>query len=453
MGSYYLQINTEEPEVIKPASPTKKCALYLNNFDQQVFFHVEMLLVYDVGHGEYSIQLGDDLRDDGGAMIERLREALSKALVAYYPAAGRYRINEEEARLEIDCGEQGALLAVARSSSSIAELGDLDAPNPEFRRLLLYPKSVKSMEEVPLLTVQVTRFRCGGFILGFFISHVVMDGISISDFLHDFATITRGEAVELAPRDPDRSCFRHRSPPLVTRDHPELAALPATPAKLLFNPSSWYDATAPLPIAFKTFSFTARDLAALKSRALAEGSLNSCSTFQALTAHVWRARTAAMGLDPAAISKLFVVISIRDKLKAPPHFPERFLGNGVIAAPCVNTTAAELRENSLTFAVRRIQETIASVDEGYIRSELDWCHVKGHGIIDLPGGMIITTWSRLGFDSVDFGCGRPAYVAAPVNDRREYVLVLSSCKNDGGVNLFMGMDFDKMAKLEALLKV
>ncbi|XP_024523291.1 omega-hydroxypalmitate O-feruloyl transferase [Selaginella moellendorffii] len=381
MGSYYLQINTEEPEVIKPASPTKKCALYLNNFDQQVFFHVEMLLVYDVGHGEYSIQLGDDLRDDGGAMIES------------------------------------------------------------------FP------EEVPLLTVQVTRFRCGGFILGFFISHVVMDGISISDFLHDFATITRGEAVELAPRDPDRSCFRHRSPPLVTRDHPELAALPATPAKLLFNPSSWYDATAPLPIAFKTFSFTARDLAALKSRALADGSLNSCSTFQALTAHVWRARTAAMGLDPAAISKLFVVISIRDKLKAPPHFPERFLGNGVIAAPCVNTTAAELRENSLTFAVRRIQETIASVDEGYIRSELDWCHVKGHGIIDLPGGMIITTWSRLGFDAVDFGCGRPAYVAAPVNDRREYVLVLSSCKNDGGVNLFMGMDFDKMAKLEALLKV
>ncbi|EFJ27564.1 BAHD family acyltransferase, clade V [Selaginella moellendorffii] len=435
-----LNVYAEKPMTIKPARPTKNQTIFLSNLDQQLFFHVEMLFMYDVQS------------PDTGDVVDNVRNALAEALVPYYFAAGRFRVNEQEKRLEVECNGAGADFAGAYCDSTIAELGDLRIPNPDFRKLLVYPVDVKRIEDIPLFSIQVTRFKCGGFIVGIYTSHIVFDGISGCQFFSDIGRISRGESIAAkATMTPDRTTLRSRSPPRISYAHPELMSLPDIPARLLFNPAS-YDVSKPPVHAFKTFSFSLAQLDLLKKRAIEGGEVSRCSTFEALTGHVWKARTTALGMDPSSRAKLFVAMNIRDKLKSP-ALPDGFTGNAVVAAPCVDTTVDSVVNGSLSLCVRKVRDAIASVNEEYIRSEIDWCEVNGHGIIDLPGGMIITPWSKLPFDGVDFGWGAPTYIAAPVNDRPEYVLVLSSCKGDGGVDVFMAMEFHKMRKLEECLSI
>ncbi|EFJ27789.1 hypothetical protein SELMODRAFT_411691 [Selaginella moellendorffii] len=337
-----LNVYAEKPMTIKPARHTKNQTIFLSNMDQQVFFHVEMLFMYDVQS----------------------------------PDTGDVTVNEREKRLEVECNGAGADFPGAHCDSTIAELDDLRIPNPDFRKLLVYP--------------------VGGFIVGIYTSHVVFDGISGCQFFSDIGRISRGESIGL----------RSRSPPRISYAYPELMRLPDIPAKLLFNPAS-------------------------------------CTPSGR---HVWKARTTALGMNPSAIAKLFVAMNLRDKLKSP-ALPDGFTGNAVVAAPYVDTTADSVINGSLSLCVRKVRDAIASVNEEYIRSEIDWCEVNGHGIIELPGG--ITPWSKLPFDGVDFGWD----IAAPVNDRPKNVLVLSSCKGDGSVDVFMALEFHKMRKLEECLSI
>ncbi|EFJ36871.1 hypothetical protein SELMODRAFT_403654 [Selaginella moellendorffii] len=332
-----LNVYAEKPMTIKPARPTKNQTIFLSNMGQQVFFHVEMLFMYDVQSPD--------------------------------------TVNEQEKRLEVECNGARADFAGAFCDSSIAELGDLRIRNPDFRKLLVYPVDVKRIEDIALFSIQV-----GGFIVGIYTSHVVFDGISGCQFFSDIGRISRGESIAAKANHDSR------------QDGPPLAIA----TENLLRP----------PGAHETPGHSRE--AALQSglvhafKAIEGGEVSRCSTFEALTGHVWKARTTALGMDPSAIAKLFVAMNLWDMLKSP-ALPDGFTGNAVVAAPYVDTTADSVINGSLSLCVRKVRDAIASVNEEYIRSVIDWCEVNGHGIIEL-GGMIITPWSKLAFDGVDFGC-------------------------------------------------
>uniref|UniRef100_M8BWW1 Anthranilate N-benzoyltransferase protein 1 n=1 Tax=Aegilops tauschii TaxID=37682 RepID=M8BWW1_AEGTA len=66
----------------------------------------------------------------------RLRQALARALVPFYPLAGRMATGPE-GRLEIDCNGEGALFVVARADFTGDEMFRDFEPSPEARRLLV----------------------------------------------------------------------------------------------------------------------------------------------------------------------------------------------------------------------------------------------------------------------------------------------------------------------------
>ncbi|EMS66509.1 Anthranilate N-benzoyltransferase protein 3 [Triticum urartu] len=67
--------------------------------------------------------------------VARLKAAMAKALVAFYPLAGRLGM-DGDGRAEIDCAGQGVLFVVARSDLTVDDLRNFQ-PSPELRRLFV----------------------------------------------------------------------------------------------------------------------------------------------------------------------------------------------------------------------------------------------------------------------------------------------------------------------------
>lgn len=82
-----------------------------------------------------------------------LKDALSRALVPFYPMAGRLK-KDEDGRVEIDCQGQGVLFVEAESDGVIDEFGDF-APTLELRKLIPAVDYSLGIDSYSLLVLQV----------------------------------------------------------------------------------------------------------------------------------------------------------------------------------------------------------------------------------------------------------------------------------------------------------
>ncbi|KAI5326004.1 hypothetical protein L3X38_035078 [Prunus dulcis] len=81
-------------------------------------------------------------------------KALSKALVPFYPMAGRFKLNHHNGLLEIDCNSQGVLFAVAESNCALDDFGDF-APTSDFRTLIPAVDYSGGISSYPILVLQL----------------------------------------------------------------------------------------------------------------------------------------------------------------------------------------------------------------------------------------------------------------------------------------------------------
>ena len=79
-----------------------------------------------------------------------LKDALSRALVSFYPLGGRLK-EDESGRIEIDCQGQGALFVEAESDGVVDDF----APTMELRILIPAVNYTLEIESIPLLVLQV----------------------------------------------------------------------------------------------------------------------------------------------------------------------------------------------------------------------------------------------------------------------------------------------------------
>ncbi|KAL5774987.1 hypothetical protein ACOSP7_012544 [Xanthoceras sorbifolium] len=139
---------------------------------------------------------------------QELKESLSKALVLFYPLAGRLG-HDENGRIEIKCNAEGALFVEADTDSALDDFNDF-APSSQLSHLL--PKIDYSAEisSYPLLISQVTYFKCGAA-LGVGLHHILADGASTFNFVNTWASITRGVSPSMTPMH-DRTLLWDRVP-------------------------------------------------------------------------------------------------------------------------------------------------------------------------------------------------------------------------------------------------
>ena len=108
---------------------------------------------------------------------EAIRGALSRALVHYYPFAGRIVAgdddddDDDDDDVYIKCSGEGVAFVAASTDHAVKEVICLDRSSPGARTLadelaVYYPDMVCGTPSEPLLLMQVTEFSCGGFALG-----------------------------------------------------------------------------------------------------------------------------------------------------------------------------------------------------------------------------------------------------------------------------------------------
>ncbi|VAH19517.1 unnamed protein product [Triticum turgidum subsp. durum] len=201
-----------EPEMLPPARATPRETKSLSDLDDQ-----RTLRYYETVIGFFRSNALPGRPDDP---VKAIRAALMEALVYYYPIAGRLR-EDGAGRLVVDCTADGMVFVEAYVDARLEEFGEpLLPPYPCVEELLCHVGDTRAVVGKPLLFMQVTRLKCGGFVLGFHICHNLADGFGMAQFIKAVSDIARGEAAPTILPVWERELLTARSLLPITRLYP-----------------------------------------------------------------------------------------------------------------------------------------------------------------------------------------------------------------------------------------
>ncbi|XP_038990034.1 omega-hydroxypalmitate O-feruloyl transferase-like [Phoenix dactylifera] len=423
-----IAITRWEPVLVYPVEETGDEYFFLSNLDQNIAVIMKTVHLFQANERRSS--------DDVGQVI---KGALAKLLVHFYPLAGSLTISSE-GKLIVKCDGHGVPFVEAVAECAMEVLGDISTPDPEKLGKLVYTDpGAKSLLETPLLTVQVTRFRCGGFVVGLAMNHCMVDGLAAMGFLKSWAEIARGLPLSTPPFL-DRTILRARQAPKPEFPHHEFDDI-----EDVSNLAQLYTSE---PLQHRSFTFDAAKLGRLKQMAMeGDGPLESYTSFTALTGLIWRARTRALNMGPHQKTKLLFAVDGRARLEPP--LPVGFFGNGIILACCL-CEAGELLDQPLSFAARLVQTAVRGTTDGFIRSAIDYYEVT-RARPSLTATLLVTTWTQLGLSSLDFGWGEAVQTGLVDLPQKEVALFIPVWKESKSTVVVLGLPAPCMEVFQELM--
>ncbi|KAG5239981.1 taxadien-5-alpha-ol O-acetyltransferase [Salix suchowensis] len=427
-------VHVKEVIVIKPSEPTPSRVLSLSALDSQLFlrFTVEYLFVFKARPGL-----------DQSVITARVKAALSKILVPYYPLAGRVRAKLDGSSLEVVCRAQGAVFIEAVSDHTINDFDKAPRYVTQWRKLLSLSVT-DVLKGAPPLVLQITWLRGGDATLGVGFNHSVCDGIGTAEFLNSFAELATGlnRVADLKPKpiwdrhlfDPTKSNRCYSAAHLGFNRVPDLCGFTSRFSNERLTPTS--------------INVDKGWLNELKKLALSTSTPIGLTytSYEVLSAHVWRSWARALNLPSNQILKLLFSINIRNRVK--PSVPSGYYGNAFVLG-CAQTTAKDLAEKGLGYATMLIKRAIESVDNEYVRSVIESVS-QSRACPDSVGVLIMSQWSRLGLERVDFGMGKPVHVGPICSDR--YCLILPVYNQPDAVKVTVAVPASVVDKYQYLVK-
>ncbi|KAL4594563.1 hypothetical protein ACB092_12G027900 [Castanea dentata] len=372
-----------EPELLTPTKPTPHELKQLSDLDDQEYFRfqIEVIQFYRC-----------DPPMQGKDPVKIIREALAQALVFYYPFAGRLREGPGR-KLILECTGEGVIFIEADADVTLEQFGDaLYPPIPCMDKLLYDVPGSGEILHCPLLLIQVTRLRCGGFIFALRQNHTMSDSIGIAQFMSAVGELARGYCTPSIPPVWQRDLLSARNPPKVTCKHHQFDELPNTNDYPLQN--------------MVPFSFFLDSTEVNAVHKQVPSHLNQCSTFDILTACIWRCITIA--LKPNLESQVRVIFPVNVRGKLSPSLPTGYYGNAVVFAVAI-TMARKLCENPLGYAIELVKTAKANVTMEYVQSYIDFVVIKDKPDVNRVQCYSPTDVTRVGFEEVDFGWGKAIY--------------------------------------------
>nr|GLL44402.1 methanol O-anthraniloyltransferase-like [Ipomoea trifida] len=351
-----------------------------------------------------------------------IKEGLAKALVFYYPLAGRI-FEGENGKLIVNCNGKGVLFVEAKANVKLEQLGhkSIQPPCPYLKQLLNTVPGSNGIIDCPLLLIQVTRFTCGGFALGVRFNHTMMDAQGFIQFVTAVSELAKGASAPSTFPIWERGLLTARSTPTITYEHNQFKDFDLSKTtrwwdfekllritkfinvqKLASDPCVFFSKNICHSLMIKrSFTFGSRELQAIKDQCPAS------TTFEALCACLWKCRTIALRPDPNSTVLLTIIVNIREKLQDS-KLPLGYYGNAIVLAAAV-TKAKLLCSNPISYAAKLIREAKNTVNDDYVKSITDLMVTSGRPRGAVLRNFLITDNSRFGYDDVDFGWGTPIF--------------------------------------------
>ncbi|GMI92457.1 BR-related AcylTransferase1, PIZZA [Hibiscus trionum] len=436
---------------VLPKSLHPQQVIHLSNLDRQCPLLMYVVFFYKSSAAFQNLSLG--------SIFSCLKSGLEETLSIWYPAAGRLSLNPSDGKLNLWCNNGGAVLVEAVTSAKIIELGDLSEYNEFFEHLVYKPDFHGNFSEMPLVVAQVTRFGCGGFSIGIGASHSLFDGPATYDFLHAWASnsaiLKQKRGTELYKPVHERGALlvddrRLTKLPesgssatrVVAIDHlyqlikQAMTAQTSGPDNMKFTTGNTHE-VGNSNLVLKTFHLSGAMIESLKSKVLSERrSSFSCSSFDLIAAHLWKARTKALGVSKGAMVCLQFAVDIRNKMVPP--LPTGFSGNAYVLAS-VALTAEELEAGSHEAIVEMIKDAKSSVNNDYV--------IAYNQALDGPQGSLpplneltlVSDWTRMPFHKIDFLHGEAAYASPLLSPVPQVAYFMQNPTELRGVDMRIGL--------------
>ncbi|KAI3801556.1 hypothetical protein L1987_29664 [Smallanthus sonchifolius] len=433
--------------IVKPADQTWSGKLALSELDQTgVTTHVPTIYFYKQSPQDWL------------TVLQTLKTSLSSTLVHFSPLAGRLSFIAG-GRLELECNAQGVRFMEAYADTKLVELDTL-LPSPIYHQLIpSIDYQNTPLEEIPLLVLQVTRFACGGFSLGFNISHVVADGQSALHFVSEWARVCRGESIETPPYL-DRKVLRAGDPPrtceMINREEF------GPPPVLIDDQSGENEREKETTVTMLKLTTTQVD----KLRNKANESRKSYTShgytrYEAITAHIWRTSCKARNHKPEQPTALAISVDVRSKMRPP--LPQKYFGNAivnVIATGC----SGEIVSKPLGFVSGKIRDVISKVDDEYVNSVIDFLKNQDdlsqfRELIPMDGdeghfygnpNVGVISWLTLPIYGADFGWGKEVHMGPGTHESDGDSLILYGKDGDGSLVVALCLQMRHMEDFKKL---
>ncbi|MED6151425.1 hypothetical protein PIB30_082349 [Stylosanthes scabra] len=443
---------------VHPKIQQPQRVLSLSNLDRQCPKLMHLVFFYS--------NLNDDLSLN--SVFNSLKNGLEETLILWYPGAGRLMMmnpnnsnnndnnnnQSDNGKLNLWCNNQGAILVEAETKARISQLGDLSQYNEFFENLVYKPDFDANFSNMPLIVAQVTKFGCGGYSIGIGTSHSLFDGAATYDFLYAWASnsaILKG--ITIRPLELPRpvhergillsnggnnqqlskgsmnlpSCssfYAHQPVRALAVQHLYQLIMQATAAASLQSSisetSERNNITYQQKWVLKTCHLSAAMIDNLKRKYLSSTKRGSLpfSTFEVLTAHLWKARTKALGLSKEKLVCLQFAVDTRNKTVPP--LPKGFSGNAYVLASVMMSVSQLLDNNStLEFIIEKIREAKNAVNHSYVKSYIDSLELgsdnnNSNSLPPLKELTLVSDWTRMPFHKIEFFHGRKAAYASPL---------------------------------------
>ncbi|XP_052134701.1 acyl transferase 15-like [Oryza glaberrima] len=371
-----IVVTKSPPEIVRPSEPVTTAAangkIIFSPLDRPlVILPVVVLQVF-----EHPIH----------EPVETIRWGLSRALVHYYPLAGRLAAGEGNEDVHIDCTGEGVTFVAASANCTIKQLmrdidGGLPDPSTAVQRELIvdYPAYGFGRAD-SLIQMQVTTFTCGGFVVGVTWNHGAADGFGIAQFLQSIGELARGLP----------------SPSVIpVRCDESIQAMPLSPSLVMAAKQFMYGVK-PTKLALHSIIIPWRMINGIRGP--------SCTVFEAVAAALWRCRTRVVMSDPDAPTVLAITVNSRKYMGV----KDGYYGNCATVQMAVARSGA-VADGDMMEVVRTIRRAKEEIPErlkkGDVIGDLTKEQVAGY-----EGVLLVTCWRNIGFEAVDYGGGRTARV-------------------------------------------
>ncbi|XP_021766406.1 benzyl alcohol O-benzoyltransferase-like [Chenopodium quinoa] len=406
-----LNITRGEPEIVCPAEPTPRELKPLSDIDDQEGLRFQMpgIMFYRA-----------DPSMEGKDPVKVVKDALANALVFFYPYAGRL-VEGPKRKLIVDCNGEGVPFIEAEADATLEDFGDEIHPPFPLEDLFYDIPGTDGMLGTPLFIVQVTRLRCGGFIVAIRGNHVIADGTGVMQLMNVVGELARGFTTPSVPPVWDRERLTAKEPTNVTFPHPE------------------YDQHEEIDhhhdqanLVQQSFLFGPTELAALRHNVPPH--IKQFSSFDILSASLWRCRTIALGLDPEEEIRLLFAVNARNKFNPP--LAKGYYGNAC-AFPAVCARAGDICNNDMAYILDLIRSTKKEVNEEYMRSIMNLMVTNDRPEFSVRQTYVVSDLRHLGFADVNFGWGKPVYGGPASNGSVPDASFFITFKNKKGDNIIM----------------